>query len=106
MGEVLQLPKRKKSVRQTSSHRGFATAVADPTLRAALLTLYENDEHLARVTKLTLMEVFKRLDTLEALVFAQSVLIAELRGQPLTPQQRAKISGVLKRKGKKAFDLE
>lgn len=106
MGEVLQLPKKKKAERQTFRSRGFATGVSDPTLRAALLTLYENDQHLARVAKLNLMEAFKRLDTLEAIVFAQSVIIAELRGQPLTPQQRAKISGVLKRKGKKVFNLE
>ena len=106
MGQVLKLPTWKKSVRKASSSRGFANAVADPNIRAALLTLSENNQHLARVAKLAMMEVFKRLDTLEAIVFAQSVLIAELRGQPLTPKQRAKISNILKRKGKKALHLE
>ena len=106
MGEVLELPQRKKSVRQTTRNKGFANTVADPHVRDALFTLNENDQHLARVAKLNLMEVFRRLDTLEALVFAQSVLIADLRGQPLTLKQRDKISRVLQRKGKKAFDLE
>ena len=103
MGEVLQLSQRKEPVRKTTGRKKFANANADPALRAALKTLYENDQQLARVAKLNLMEVFKRLDTLEAIVFAQSVLIAELRGQPLTAKQRTKISHVLKRKGKKTF---
>ena len=103
MGEVLKLPTRKKAVKKATGNGGFAKAVADPTIRAALLTLNENDQRLARVAKLTLMEVFKRLDTLEAVVFAQSILIAELRGQPLDAKQQAKISGVLERQGKKTL---
>ena len=106
MAEVLQLPKRKKSVKQTTRNKGFANAVADLAARAAFQALHKNDQHLARVVKLNLMEVFRRLDTLEAIVFAQSVLIAEIRGEPLTNKQRAKISGVLKRKGKKTLALE
>jgi hypothetical protein len=70
------------------------------------MTLHENDENLARAAKLNLMEVFKRLETLEAVVFAQSVLIADLRGKPLTPKQREKISRVLKRQGKRGVNLE
>jgi hypothetical protein len=99
MGEVLKLPKRKKPTKKAVGNKGFPEAIADPNLRAALMTLYENDEHLARAAKLNLMEVFKRLETLEAIVFAQSVLIADLRDKPLTQKQRAKISQVLKRKG-------
>ena len=105
MGVVLELPKKKKSAKKTTGAKGFPRGVADPHLRAALLTLSENDQHLAKVAKLNLMEVMNRLDTLEAIVFAQSVLIAELRGRPLTSKQRAKISEVLRRKGKDAIDL-
>jgi hypothetical protein len=99
MGEVLELPKGKKPGKKTTGNRGFPGAVADPRVRAALLTLYENDQHLARAAKIHVREVLKRLDTLEAIVFAQSVLIADLRGKPLTPKQRTKISRVLKRRG-------
>jgi hypothetical protein len=105
MGVVLELPKKRKLVKKTSGDQGFPRGIADPHLRAALLALAENDQHLAKVAKLNLMEVINRLDTLEAIVFAQSVLIAELRGKPLTSEQRAKISGVLRRKGKDAIDL-
>ncbi len=100
MAEVLQLPQRQRSEGKTATSTGFADAVGDPQVRAALHALHENDEHLAHVAKLNLMEVFERLDTLEAIVFAQGILIAELRGQPLTAKQRAKMSGVLNRKGK------
>ena len=106
MGEVLQLSPGKEPVRKTAGRKNFAKAIADPTMRAALQTLYENDEQLARVAKLNLMEVFTRLDTLEAIVFAQSVLIAELRGQPLTDGQQKKISNVLKRKDKKTLGFK
>lgn len=101
MGEVLKLPKSKKTEKKAVRSKDFPVAVADPILRAAFITLYENDQRLARVAKLNLMEVFKRLETLEALVFAQSVLIADLRGKPLTARQRAKISQVLKQQGKR-----
>jgi hypothetical protein len=92
-------------VKKNTRDKGFPRGVVDPHLRAALLALSENDQHLAKVAKLNLMEVINRLDTLEAIVFAQSVLIAELRGKPLTPQQQAKISGVLRRKVKDVIDL-
>jgi hypothetical protein len=104
MGEVLQLCQRKEPGRKTTGGKKFAHAIADPALRAALQTLQENDEQLARVARLNLMEVFERLDTLEAIVFAQSVLLAELRGRPLTARQRRKISKVLKGQSKKTFD--
>ncbi len=106
MGEVLNLPKRKKPIHKAGRNKGFPDAISDPHLRAALMTLYENDEHLARAAKLNLMEVFNRLETLEAIVFAQSVLIADLRGRPLNQKQRAKISQVLKRQGKRSVSLE
>ncbi len=106
MAEVLQLPKRPKSEGKTTKATGFADAVADPQVRAALHALQENDEYLAHVAKLNLMEVFERLETLEAIVFAPGVLIAELRGQPLTAKQRAQMFGVLNRKGKKTSEVE
>jgi hypothetical protein len=101
MGEVLQLPKGKKTVKKAVRSKDFPEGIADPILRTAFVTLHENDQRLARAAKLNLMEVLKRLETLEALVFAQSVLIADLRGKPLTPKQRAKISQVLKQQGKR-----
>jgi hypothetical protein len=52
------------------------------------------------------MEVCKRLETLEAIVFAQSILIAELRGRPLTPKQQAKLSRILKYRGKRTINLD
>jgi hypothetical protein len=106
MGEVVKLPKRKIPVKRDIRNKGFPDAVADPHLRAALLTLYENDEHLARAAKLNLMEVCKRLETLEAIVFAQSILIAELRGRPLTPKQQAKLSRILKYRGNRKINLD
>jgi hypothetical protein len=108
MGEVLKLPesKSKKSLQKTMGNKSLPQTIADPNLRAALMTLHENDENLARAAKLNLMEVFKRLETLEAVVFAQSVLIADLRGKPLTPQQREKISRVLQQQGKLGLELE
>jgi hypothetical protein len=99
MAEVLQFPKRPRTAKKTSRSDGFANAVADANVRFALQALNDNDEHLARVIKLSLMEVCRRLETLEAIVFAQSVLIAELRDQPLTVRQRAGISRVLARGG-------
>ena len=106
MGEVLKLPesKRKKSLQKAMRHKSLPQVIADPFLRAALTALQENDENLARAAKLSLMEVFKRLETLEAVVFAQGVLIADLRGKPLTPQQREKISRVLNQQGKQGAD--
>jgi hypothetical protein len=108
MGEVLKLPesKSKKSLQKAMGNKSLPQTIADPNLRAALMTLHENDENLARAAKLNLMEVFKRLETLEAVIFAQSVLIADLRGKPLTPKQREKISRVLKRQGKRGVNLE
>ena len=106
MGEVLELPKRKKSVKKVTSNQGLPNSIADPHIRAAFVALSENDKHLARVAKLSLMEVYRRLDTLEAIVFAQSVLIADLRGNPLNSKQRAKISSVLKRTGKRPLNRE
>jgi hypothetical protein len=106
MGEVLKLPKRKKTVKKAVRNKGFLEAIADPVLRAAFVALYENDQRLAKAAQLNLMEVCERLETLEAIVFAQSVLIARLRGKPLTLKQRAKISQVLKRKGKRRVNLE
>jgi hypothetical protein len=106
MEEVLKLPKDKKTVKKASGSKGFPESISDPDLRAAFLTLYDNDQRLARVARLNLVEVGKRLETLEAIVFAQSVLIADLRGKPLTPQQREKISRVLKRQGKQGVNLE
>jgi hypothetical protein len=103
MGEVLKLPKGRKTGKNAIISKGFPVAIADPIIRAAFVTLYDNDERLARATKLNLKEVFKRLEILEAIVFAQSVLIADLRGKPLTPQQRAMISQVLKRQGKRSL---
>ncbi len=101
MGEVLKLAKSKKTVKKAVRSKDFPEGIADPILRAAFATLYENDHRLARAAELNLSEVLKRLDTLEAIVFAQSVLIADLRGKPLTPKQRAKISEVLQRHGKR-----
>ena len=56
MAEVLQFPKRQRSVKKTPRSDGFANAGANPNVRAALQALTDNDEHLARVTKLNLME--------------------------------------------------
>jgi hypothetical protein len=81
MGVVLQLPKGKASGKQVPEHKGFARDVADPALRAALAALNDHNHYLARVARINLLEVFQRLDTLEAVVFAQSALIAELRSQ-------------------------
>lgn len=106
MGEIVQLPKRMKWFKKVSRLREIPDTVADPQLRAVLTALCENDNHIARVAKLSLMEMHQRLDTLEGIVFAQSVLLADLRGKPLTPKQRAKISSVLKRKGKGSSGLE
>lgn len=105
MGKVLELFKSKKPAKKTAVEKIFPGGVTDPHMRSALLTLYENDKHLAKVAKLNLMELMNRLDTLEAIVFAQGVLIAELRGKPLTSRQRAKISRVLQRQGKHTFDF-
>ena len=102
MGEVLKLPKGKKTAKKAGRNKDFPDGIADPVLRAAFLTLYENDRSLARAAKLNLMEIFKRLENLEAIVFAQSVLIADLRGNPLTPKQRAKISQVLHQQRKRS----
>jgi hypothetical protein len=101
MGEVLKLPKGKKPVKKAVRSTDFPEGISDPILRAAFVTLYDNDQRLARAAKLNLMEIVKRLETLEALVFAQSVLIADLRGKPLTPRRRAQISQVLNQQGKR-----
>jgi hypothetical protein len=102
MGEVLKLPKGKKTAEKAAGSKDFPEVVADRILRAAFMMLYENDRRLARAAKLNLMEICKRLEKLEAIVFAQSVLIGDLRGKPLTLKQRAKISQVLKRQGKRS----
>ena len=101
MGEVLKLPKGKKTTKKAGSNKDFE-GIADPILRAAFMTLYENDRRLAKAAKLNLMEVWTRLENLEAIVFAQSVLIADLRGKPLTAKQRAKISKILNQPGEKS----
>jgi hypothetical protein len=101
MGEVLKLPKGRKTGKKAIRSKDFPMAIVDPIIRAAFVTLYDNDERLARAARLNLKDILKRLETLEAIVFAQSVLIADLRGKPLTPQQRAMISQVLKRQGKR-----
>lgn len=106
MGEVLQLPKRRKPGKETKGDKEIEPNASEQSILAALAALAETDKHLARVYKLNLMEVFRRLDTLEGIVFAQSVLIAELRGKPLTPKQRGKLFGVLRRKGKETLDLD
>jgi len=100
MGKVLKLPTGKKAAKKAGRSKGLFEDIGDPILRAAFMTLYENDQRLAKAAKLNLMEVLTRLENLEAIVFAQSVLIADLRGKPLTPKQRAKISQVLQRQGK------
>jgi hypothetical protein len=101
MGAVLKLAKAKKTAQKAAGSKDLLEAIVDPILRAALVTLSENDQRLARAAQQNLTGVLKRLETLEAIVFAQSVLIADLRGKPLTPQQRTKISQVLKRQGKR-----
>jgi hypothetical protein len=95
MGEVLKLPRRKKAIRQKSQERVLAQWFDDPRLQAAFMALYDNDKWLDRVVSRTFQEIFKRLETLEALVFAQSIMIAELRGHPLTPEQKRKIADIL-----------
>jgi hypothetical protein len=99
MGEVLELSQRKKSVKKTNRNKDFPKSIADPNIRAAFMALCENHEILAKVSEKYLMEVFRRLDTLEAIVFAQSIMIADLRGESLTPKQKTKLSHILKRKG-------
>lgn len=95
MGEVLKLSRRKNAVRQKSQERVLAQWFNDPRLQAALMALYDNDKWLDRVVSRTFQEIFKRLETLEALVFAQSIMIAELKGQPLTSEQKRKIADIL-----------
>ncbi len=85
-------------MRKTNQERVLEGAIDDPHLRAALMALYENDKQLDRVSGKTFKKIFRRLETLEALVFAQSIMIAELRGTPLTPEQKDKIVGILRRK--------
>jgi|WetSurMetagenome_2_1015567.scaffolds.fasta_scaffold443692_1 hypothetical protein len=101
MGKLLKLPTGRKAVKKAGRSKGLFEDIGDPILRAAFMTLYENDQRLAKAAKLNLMEVLTRLENLEAIVFAQSVLIADLRGKPLTTRQRAKISQVLKIQGKR-----
>jgi hypothetical protein len=88
-------------VKKAGRNKDSFEAIADPILRTAFRTLYDNDQRLAKAAKLNLMEIVKRLENLEAIVFAQSILIADLRGKPLTPKQRTKISQVLKLQGKR-----
>ena len=98
MGDVIKLPRRQKSVKRTKRERVLEGAIDDPHIRAALMALYENDQQLDRVSGQTFKKIFRRLETLEALVFAQSIMIAELRGTPLTPEQKDKIVGILRMK--------
>ena len=98
MGNVIKLPRRKKSLRKTKRERVLEGAIDDPHIRAALLALYENDKQLDRVSGQTFKKIFRRLETLEALVFAQSIVIAELRGNPLTDEQKDKLVGILRMK--------
>lgn len=98
MGDVIKLPRRRQSMRKTNQERVLEGAIDDPHLRAALMALYENDKQLDRVSGQTFKKIFRRLETLEALVFAQSIMIAELRGTPLTPEQKDKIVGILRMK--------
>lgn len=95
MGEVLKLPRRKKAAKKTNRAKVLAGAVGDPCLRSVLLSLYDNDLRLHRMAERSLKAIFQRLDALEALVFSQSVLIAELRGQPLSPEQQSIIAKLL-----------
>ena len=99
MGEVLKLPRRKKAVRQKSREMVLAQWFDDPRLQAAFMALYDNDKQIDRVVNRTFQKVFRRLETLEGLVFAQSIVIAELRGHSLTPDQKKKITDVLALKG-------
>jgi hypothetical protein len=96
MGEVIKLPRRKKSVGRAKREQVLASAIDDAHIRAALLALYENDKQLDRVSSQTFKKIFRRLETLEALVFAQSIIIAELRGTPLTLEQKDKIVDILR----------
>ena len=98
MGEVLMLPRRKKPVRKTRRKKVLEQAFDDPHLQAALMALYDNDKRLDRVASQTFKKIFKRLETLEGLVFAQSIIIAELRGQSLTPEQVRQIASMLRSK--------
>ncbi len=100
MGEVIRLPRQRKSAKKSAKKRNrrkvLVGAVEDPHIRSALMALYANDRDLDRVASQTFKRVFKRLEALEAIVFAQSILIAELRGNPLTPEQRTKIVDILR----------
>jgi hypothetical protein len=96
MGEVIKLPRRKKSAGRAKREQVLASAIDDAHIRAALLALYENDKQLDRVSSQTFKKIFRRLETLEALVFAQSIIIAELRGTPLTLEQKDKIVDILR----------
>jgi hypothetical protein len=97
MGDVVRLPGRKNSVRRHKQKRVLERAINDPNLRAALLALYENDQQLDRVSSQAFGKIFRRLEVLEALVFAQSIMIAELRGTPLSSEQKDKIGEILRR---------
>jgi hypothetical protein len=97
MGDVVRLPGRKNSVRRHKQKRVLERAINDPNLRAALLALYENDQQLDRVSSQAFRKIFRRLEVLEALVFAQSIMIAELRGTPLSSEQKDKIGEILRR---------
>jgi|GEM_PF-2004647 hypothetical protein len=105
MGEVLQLLRRWKPGKDTGGYKEIQPPLTDRQIREALAALAEYDKHLAKVVRLNLMEVCKRLDTLEGIVFAQSILIAQLRGKPLGPKQQGDLYGVLRRKRKKNLDL-
>lgn len=98
MGDVIKLPRRRKPLSRSRREEALEGAIADPHVRAALLALYENDKQLDRVSGRTFKKIFRRLETLEALVFAQSIMIAELRGSPLTPEQKDKIVSILRMK--------
>ncbi|MDI6853128.1 MAG: hypothetical protein QME75_05925 [Deltaproteobacteria bacterium] len=101
MGEVLKLPRRKKAVKKTRARREMvlANAFDDPHLQAALLALYDNDKQLDRMASQAFKKIFKRLEKLEALVFAQSLIIAELRGKPLTPEKLEQVANILRQEG-------
>ena len=96
MGEVLKLPYRKKATRNTQQERVLSNTIDDPYILAALMALYDNDKRLDRMASRTFTKIFKRLETLEALVFAQSIMIAELQGHPLTPEQKGKIAAIMR----------
>jgi len=98
---VLKLPEGKRAAKKADRNKDIE-AITDPILRAALKTLHENDQCLAKAVRLNLMEVLTRLENLEAIVFAQGVLIADLRGKPLTGKQRAQFIRILKLPGKQS----